>query len=270
MADACVRHHALRRASTVRVSQRVFFAVVALVFAICAGLTIVWCMSMSTMPKLPMPGGWSLSMTWAPMCGQKWPRVALSFVGMWIVMMVAMMLPSFAPVLWRYHEALGEAGEMGAHRLTALAGVSYFFAWTVLGAIVFAFGFALIALAMRVPALSHALPVASGVVVLVAGVSQFSAWKARYLACGRAAALHVARSASMQGVRLGVHCIACCAGLTAVLLVNGVMDLRTMTFVTLAISAERLARAPERVAHAIGVLVVMFGLSMLARAFGFF
>jgi predicted metal-binding membrane protein len=72
----------------------------------------------------------------------------------------------------------------------------------------------------------------------------------------------------MEGMRLGLNCIACCAGLTAVLLVNGVMDLRTMALVTLAISAERLAPAPERVAQVIGVVVIVLGLSMLAHAIG--
>jgi predicted metal-binding membrane protein len=267
--DASLRHDALRHTNAVRVSQRVFFGVVVLVFALCVGLTVVRCMSMSTMPELPMPGGWSLSMTWAPMCGQKWPRLAVSFVGMWIVMMVAMMLPSLAPVLWRYHEALGKTGEMRAHRLTALLGIGYVFAWAVFGVIVFAFGFALMVLAMRSSALSHALPAASGVVVLLAGVAQLSSWKARDLACSRVASLHVARSACLQGLRLGLNCIACCAGLTAVLLVNGVMDLRAMALVTLAVSAERLAPAPERVAQVIGVVVIVLGLSMLARVVGF-
>jgi predicted metal-binding membrane protein len=67
-------------------------------------------------------------------------------------------------------------------------------------------------------------------------------------------------------MRLGVHCIACCAGLTAVLLVNGVMDLRVMAIVTFAITVERLAPAPERIAQVIGVAVVVIGLSMLAQA----
>ena len=41
-----------------------------------------------------MPGGWTMSMTWMRMPGQTWPGVAASFLGMWVVMMVAMMLPS--------------------------------------------------------------------------------------------------------------------------------------------------------------------------------
>jgi predicted metal-binding membrane protein len=37
-------------------------------------------------------------------------RAAASFLGMWVVMMVAMMLPSLVPMLWRYRQAVGRAG----------------------------------------------------------------------------------------------------------------------------------------------------------------
>jgi predicted metal-binding membrane protein len=51
-----------------------------------------------------------------------------------------------------------------------------------------------------------------------------------------------------------------------VLLVNGMMDLRAMAFVTLATTAERLASFPDRIAQAIGVIVVIRGLWMLLQA----
>ncbi|MPW20213.1 DUF2182 domain-containing protein [Paraburkholderia sp. CNPSo 3157] len=236
---------------------------------------------MSAMGEMPMPGGWSLSMTWVPMCGQKWPRAAASFVGMWLVMMIAMMLPSLAPVLWRYHEAVGltdgRNGRDGRRvaPLTALVSVGYFFVWTVVGVAVFALGAATTALALHFPALARAVPVAAGVAVLIAGVVQFSAWKARYLACCRytsvsgCASRTDARAAWLHGLRLGVHCCYCCAGLTAVLLIDGIMNLYAMAFVTAAITAERLAPAGERVARAIGVVVVAMGITMIARAFAF-
>ena len=58
------------------------------------------------MDGMPMPGGWTMSMTWMRMPGQTWPGAAASFLGMWIVMMVAMMLPSLVPMLWRYRKAV--------------------------------------------------------------------------------------------------------------------------------------------------------------------
>ena len=66
--------------------------------------------SMSAMGGMPMPGGWTMSMTWMRMPGQTWPGAAASFLGMWIVMMVAMMLPALVPMLRRYREAVDQTG----------------------------------------------------------------------------------------------------------------------------------------------------------------
>ena len=95
---------------------------------------------MPGMGEIPMPGGWTLSMAWMPTCGQTWADAAACFVGMWTVMMVAMMLPSLLPMLWRYAVALGNRGEARLGRQAVLAGAGYFFVWAVLGAIVFAAG----------------------------------------------------------------------------------------------------------------------------------
>jgi predicted metal-binding membrane protein len=54
----------------------------------------------------------------------------------------------------------------------------------------------------------------------------------------------------------------------AILLVTGVMDLRMMAVVAAAITVERLAPAGERIAQAIGVVVVGAGLFLIARATG--
>ena len=77
-----------------------------------------------------------------------------------------------------------------------------------------------------------------------------------------------AGTAWRHGLRLGLHCSTCCAGLTTILLVIGVMDLRAMAVVAAAITVERLAPAGERVARAIGAFVVATGLFLLARAAG--
>jgi predicted metal-binding membrane protein len=71
-----------------------------------------------------------------------------------------------------------------------------------------------------------------------------------------------------HGLRLGVHCSYCCLGLIALLLAIGVMDLRAMAAITAAITVERLAPAGERVARAIGAVVVLAGLLLIARASG--
>jgi predicted metal-binding membrane protein len=213
---------------------------------------------MTDMGEIPMPGGWTLSMMWMPMCGQTWAGAAASFVGIWAVMMPAMMLPSLVPALRRYRLALA-----------ALVGTGYFSVWTLLGVLVFMLGAALAQAALQLPAVARAVPVLLGMVVLLAGAFQFTAWKAHQLArCRRTPGLCHARAGAawQQGMQLGLHCCYSCAGLTAMLLAMGVMDLRAMAIVTAAITAERLAPAGERVARAVGAVSVGAGLLLIARA----
>src|SRR5258706_8023936 len=161
-----------------RGSQHAFFGVSALLFAASAALTIVWCASMSAMGEMPMPGGWTMSMAWMRMPGQTWPGAAASFLCMWVVMMVAMMLPSLVPMLWRYRQAVRGTGETRLGRLTALVGVGYFFVWTAFGIAAFSLGVALAAVEMRQPALVRAVPIAIAAIGLMAGSLQLTAWKA--------------------------------------------------------------------------------------------
>lgn len=223
-----------------------------------------------------MSAGGTMSMPWMPMCGQSWIAAAASFLAMWTLMMAAMMLPSLVPMVWRYRESVGRAGEFPRPLPTALVGIGYFFVWTLLGAAVYLLGSIIMAVTMRYPALDRALPVATGLVVLTAGALQFTRWKAHHLACCTGRPCAEPRSdcralaadpftALRHGLRLGVHCCQCCAGLTAVLLVSGIMDVPAMIAVTAGITIERLAPAGRRVARAIGVVVAGAGIFLIVR-----
>ena len=255
-----------------RASQRAFFGVSALLFAASAAVTIVWCASMSAMGEMPMPGGWTMSMAWMRI-PDNGPGAAASFLGMWVVMMVAMMLPPWANAVALPPGCRQDRRDAPGSADRAV-GVGYFFVWTVFGMAAFPLGVALAAIEMQQPALARGVPIAAGVVVLIAGSLQLTAWKARHLiwcreAPGRGRTLTAdAGTAWRHGLRLGLHCSLCCAGLMAILLVIGVMDLRAMAVVAAAITVERLAPAGERVGRAIGAVVVGAGLFLIARAAG--
>jgi len=255
-------------------SQRSFTGSAALLFAASVVVTMIWCESMSAMGGMAMPGGWTMSMAWMRMPGQSWPGAAASFLGMWIVMMVAMMLPSLVPMLSRYRLAVGRTGAKRLGSLTAIVSAGYFLVWTLIGLAAFPLGVVLAQAEMQWPAAARAVPMAVGAVVLFAGALQFTTWKARQLACcreapGRGRALPAdAGTAWRHGLHLGLHCSRCCIGLTAILLGLGVMELRAMAVVMAAITIERLAPAGERVARTIGVVVVGAGLFLIARAAG--
>ena len=119
---------------------------------------VIWCASMSAMSAMPMPGGWTMSMAWMRMPGQSWPGAAATFLGMWVVMMVAMMLPSLVPMLSRYRQAVGRRRREAARSADRAPGPGLLLVWTVFGMVVFPLGAALASLEMREPALARACP----------------------------------------------------------------------------------------------------------------
>ena len=221
-----------------------------------------------------MPGGWTMSMAWMRMPGQTWLDAGSSFVLMWAAMMVPMMLPSLVPILWRYGQAFDRTSRTRISLLTTIAGTAYFVVWTMFGVAVYPIGMALAGMEMQQPSLSRAVPFVAAVIIVIAGALQFTAWKARQIACSRESSVPVdaatagISSAWRYGVRLGLDCGRCCANLMVILLVLGVMDLRVMALVTAGITVERLARSGERAARAIGAVAVCAGLFLIARAAG--
>ncbi|KVG63590.1 DUF2182 domain-containing protein [Burkholderia pseudomultivorans] len=255
---------------------RGFGAVLAAVFAVAAAAMLAQHASMDAMAGVPMHGGWTMSAAWLRPCGSRTGDAFAAFSGMWGAMVVTMMLPVLAPALWRYRRRLGASvpGGMRASAYVAAMAAGYFSAWMAVGMLLFPLGDALMAAAARLPALARAVPFAAGATVLGAGALQFSGWKARRLACCRHAAAggDVPRAGAGAAWRFGIRtardCGACCGNLMAVALAAGIMDLRAMVAVTVAIAAERLMPAGRQIARIVGGIAIGAGVAMLARAAG--
>lgn len=254
----------LRALESPDLADRRLLTVSLLLFVVSAVGTVVWCLSMSG--GMAMPGGWTMSMAWMRMPGASWVGAAGVFLGMWTLMMVAMMLPSLVPALAPYRGALGDRP---AAWPTVLVAAGYFSVWVALGAVVFPVGVGLALAAMRWEQLARVVPLAAGGLLILGGSIQLSPWKTRLLARCRKPPRCVllspdVRSAWGHGMRLGVVCVLCCAGFTLTLLVLGVMDLRVMGLLAAAITLERLAPWPARVARVSGGLGLGMGLLLLA------
>lgn len=219
---------------------------------------------------MAMPGSWTLSMAWIRVPGQSGLGAATGFLGMWVVMMVAMMLPSLVPVLARYRRSLAGPEATGVEGLSAAAGAGYFLVWAAYGMAAYAVGTVVTAAALRWVAVARLVPAASGAALLVAGAVQLTDWKRRQLVrCWETPACAQSPDALMgwrHGLRLGVRCSLCCSGYMALLLVTGVTNLGVTALVAAAITVERLAPAPARAARAIGALVLAAGTLLIARS----
>src|SRR4030095_11232885 len=141
-----------------------------------------------------------MSMAWMRMPGQTWPGAAVSFLGMWVAMMVAMMLPSLVPMLWRLPRGRWPDRRAAPRSADRARGRGL-----LLRLAAFPLGAALAAIEMEQPSLARAVPIAIGVVVLIAGFLQLTAWKARHLDCCREAPGRGPSLAGRRGHRLATR-----------------------------------------------------------------
>lgn len=251
-----------------RRESAVYWAGVA-VFAAAAALTVYFNRSMTG--GMAMPGGWTMSMTWMPMGG--WLASGVMFAAMWVAMMVAMMLPSTLPMLLLYRRAQRFRREAHLGLLCWLVGSGYFLVWLLFGMVAFAAGAMIARAAMQSGTFSRAIPLASGVALVVAGIYQLTPWKSACLRHCRDPLLLLAghvqggwRGALRLGLHHGAFCAACCWALMLIQLVLGVMSLVVMAVVAVVIALEKLLPRGLLVARLTGAAAIATGLFVAARA----
>ena len=211
---------------------------------------------------------WAVTVTLARHMGSGPGTVGLallSFLGLWVVMMAAMMLPSVAPVavLWTRWLTGASAGAGRAARMSLFLG-GYLLAWAGFGVVAFAIYAEAGLLLAASPAAAKGLGVA---IVSAAGIYQLTIWKDGFLRRCRSpvgALLYDAgtrgRSRDVRaGLRHGAVCVGCCWGLMIMLVTVGVMNLALMTVLAVVIFIEKLWRYGRPFGQAVGLVLVVAG-----------
>lgn len=211
------------------------------------------------------PAGWDAS---------RWIVMSL----MWWIMMIAMMVPSAAPMVLLYARVYRKGQESG--RLTAPVVPTAAFA---AGYLVAWLAFSLLAVLLHFllergglvhgMAMSSNSRILSGALLLVAGAYQLSPWKNRCLAhCRSPAAFlssHWRRSAAgavRMGIDHGLWCAGCCWSLMLLLFVGGVMNLGWIAGLAVIVLGEKLLPFGRWFAAGTGLALVASGIWWLARA----
>ena len=190
----------------------------------------------------------------------------LPFLGVWVVMMAAMMLPSVAPVgvLWTRLIAGATTGLGRVARMVMFLG-GYLLTWAVAGIVAFTALAGAGRLLAAAPGAARWLGVA---IFIAAGIYQFTPWKDWCLRRCRspigALMYYLGFRGRTRDLRVGLHhgatCAGCCWGLMIVLVTAGVMNLAVMAALAAVISAEKLWRYGKPLTRAAGAMLIAAGI----------
>jgi predicted metal-binding membrane protein len=206
---------------------------------------------------------------------QTWGMVdlALLFV-MWAVMMVAMMVPSASPLILVVAAANRKRHERDDPLVpTGLFLTGYLLVWTAFSAVATTAQWALHTTALLSPAMVGTSPVLGGLLLLTAGVFQFTSLKQACLSHCRSPLAFVmghwregAGGALRMGLEHGLFCVGCCWILMALLFVAGVMNLLWVAGISLFVLAEKALPRGALVGRLGGAALLVAGVMVLTSA----
>lgn len=192
----------------------------------------------------------------------------LMFV-MWTVMMVGMMLPSAAPMILLYarvgHKAAAEGKPFAA---TGWFAAGYLLAWCGFALAATAAQWALERAALLTPMMETASKPIGGIVLIVAGLYQWSPLKDACLSQCQSPLLFIQRHGGFRrdalgslrlGVRHGFYCVGCCWALMMLLFVGGVMNVLWIAAIAIFVLIEKVIPAGRFVSRAAGIGFIVAG-----------
>ncbi len=203
---------------------------------------------------------------------QSWGGVdlALLFI-MWSVMMVAMMVPSAAPMVLLFATLNRKRREREApYTPTAFFLAGYLLVWTAFSALATLAQWGLHDAALLTPTGVSTSAILGGSLLVMAGVFQLTPLKKACLIHCRSP-LHFfmegwkegTGGALAMGARHGVYCVGCCWILMALLFVAGVMNLLWVAAITIFVLVERALPKGDLVGRVTGVVLIGAGLVVL-------
>src|SRR6266700_2359641 len=194
---------------------------------------------------------------------------------MWAVMMVAMMLPSAAPVTLLIASIARKRREAGTARgvTTAPFVTGYLVVWLAFAAITTLLQWQLDAAELLSETMALASTLVAGSVLVLAGIYQWTPLKQACLRHCRSPLdflLHHWRDGALgafvSGARHGTFCLGCCWMLMALLFVGGIMNLAWIAGIALIVLIEKTLPWGGRMGRVTGGVLMAWGALALAMA----
>jgi predicted metal-binding membrane protein len=195
------------------------------------------------------------------------------YVGVWVTMMAAMMLPSVAPMVLIFTRVSSERARRGQAGYVSpwifMAG--YFAAWTGYGLAAYGLYRGIRALDLGFLSWQSQGPMVAGGAIVLAGVYQLTPLKRVCLRHCRSPlhfVLHGWREGRLGALRMGLehgaYCVGCCWGLMLILFALGVMSLLWMAVVAALIFAEKVLPFGELLSRVFALAFVALGIWVAA------
>jgi predicted metal-binding membrane protein len=195
---------------------------------------------------------------------------------MWWVMMIAMMLPSAAPMILLYGLVSRHQEKRGATAVgSGIFLLGYLTVWGAFSGLATTLQWQLQKVALMSPAMAITSAVAGGLILIAAGLYQLTPLRDACLQHCRGPMEFVSRhwmpgaaGAWKMGIRHGLHCLGCCWMLMALLFYGGVMNLYWIIGLTVYIFLEKLVPRGMVVSRLASVVLIVWGALVLAGAAG--
>ena len=193
-------------------------------------------------------------------------------LGMWAVMMVAMMVPTAAPMTLMYAAVARKAAAQHNPLAPTFVFVGGYIAmWGVFSLVATVAQHALDQAALLSPMMASRGRMFGAALLIAAGVYQFTPLKNACLRNCRAPAHFLSRywsagnlGAFRMGLRHGAYCVGCCWILMGLLFVGGVMNLLWIAAIALFVLLEKTIPFGEVSGRVAGAAMILVGVVSLA------
>ena len=230
------------------------------------------------MPGMDMPGMGGMDMDAMATPGfRAWAPADFAFIfAMWAVMMVGMMTPSVAPMVLLY-AGVGRKARASGRPIASTAWffTGYLLVWVGFSVVATGAQWLLAGLTLLSPTMATNSRILAGLVLVAAGLYQWTPLKAVCLRQCQAPIAFLASHGGFRsdplgalrfGIKHGAYCLGCCWALMALLFVGGVMNVLWIAGIAILILLEKTVPAGQLIPRISGVLMAGAGLWLLVGA----
>ena len=264
-----ILEHVLRR------DRAIVIAALTAITLLAWGYTI-WLANNMALGGMPMSAEPDMGAMLAPAFKPWTPADFVVMYVMWAVMMVGMMTPSAAPMILIY----ARVGRQAALQGKPLAATSFFaggylLAWTAFSFFATIDQWLLERTALLTPMMATASDVAGGLVLVAAGVFQWTPAKDACLKHCRAPLSFIQQRGGFRrdswgslfvGFHHGLFCIGCCWALMTLLFVGGVMNIVWIAGLTIFVLLEKVLPLGRVITRGAGAGLMVWGAWLLLSA----